>query len=290
MLDVANSLEARYRTLLDTAPSRAPDLPTPTPPPASTPTTSLSHTPSHLPAPAVRSPPPTSPTISRLSRARSLPPHADIIELDSEGEERAHEVIKVEPTSAQPILARHDTTESLKLRIKFPSRPPPSASPLTPQAPPSPSSREQQPHQAPRAAPRGEDPRRQHARGPSRSSRMRQRRARMRAFPSRSASRCRTRQPATRRPLSRRPPPRTTRPRRRPRIRIQRHTNRDCAVAQPGARAGGATTQAWWLGWRTTTPLPIHKNNANTICTHAAQTAAHCACRRGRGRIAWIRY
>src|SRR5579863_3836050 len=33
MLDVANSLDARYRTLLDTARSRAPDLPTPTSPP-----------------------------------------------------------------------------------------------------------------------------------------------------------------------------------------------------------------------------------------------------------------
>ena len=35
-LDITNNLEARYRTLLDTAPARAPDQPTETPPPPQT--------------------------------------------------------------------------------------------------------------------------------------------------------------------------------------------------------------------------------------------------------------
>ncbi|KAH9958989.1 hypothetical protein BC827DRAFT_1216967 [Russula dissimulans] len=122
MLDVANSLDARYRTLLDTAPSRAPDLPTPTPPPS---------------AP---------PTALRPQRILSLPPPPEVIELDSDGEEKRLEFVKVERAHAQPVLARHDTTESLKLRIKFPNRaiPPPSspASPgaaSSPKAPTSPS-------------------------------------------------------------------------------------------------------------------------------------------------------
>jgi hypothetical protein len=46
MLDIANSLDARYRTLLDTMPLRAPDLPAPTPPP----TTAASPAPAPAPA------------------------------------------------------------------------------------------------------------------------------------------------------------------------------------------------------------------------------------------------
>ncbi|KAH9980502.1 hypothetical protein BJV74DRAFT_887798 [Russula compacta] len=134
MLDVANSLEARYRTLLDTAPSRAPDLPTPTPPPV--PATPLAHTPSHSHTPALvtaaPSPVPTSPTVLRVP---PLPLPTEVIELDSDGEEKTLELVKSEPAQTpmqqQPVIARHDTTESLKLRIKFPSRapPPPTTSP-----------------------------------------------------------------------------------------------------------------------------------------------------------------
>ena len=157
MLDVANSLEARYRTLLDTAPARAPDQPTETPPPpqtaaappqtTSTPALPPEHTPNHAPTTnARRSPAPVpaptrtaSPTVLRPQRALSPSlPLTEIIELDSEGEEKGSEFVKVETTSGQP-LARHDTTESLKLHIKFPSRPPPPASSILSQPPASPS-------------------------------------------------------------------------------------------------------------------------------------------------------
>ena len=135
MLDVAHTLEARYRTLLDTAPSRAPDLPAPTPPPVP-PAVPLVHTPNHTPAVAVRSPTPTSPTALSPQRASPLPQPTEVIELDSDGEEKTPEVVKAEPTPASPIL---NTTESLKLRIRFPTRLPPSTSPLT-ATPSSPSS------------------------------------------------------------------------------------------------------------------------------------------------------
>ncbi|KAI0253271.1 hypothetical protein BJV78DRAFT_224666 [Lactifluus subvellereus] len=135
MLDVAHTLEARYRTLLDTAPSRAPDLPAPTPPPV-LPAVPLAHTPNHAPAVAVRSPSPTSPTALRPQRASPLPQLTEVIELDSDGEEKTPEMVKAEPMPASPIL---NTTESLKLRIRFPTRLPPSTSPLT-ATPSSPSS------------------------------------------------------------------------------------------------------------------------------------------------------
>jgi len=148
MLDVANSLEARYRTLLDTAPTRAPDLPTPTPPPpAAVPAASAAapmaatpqaHTPNYTPTAVVRhSPVPTSPILRNPQRAQPLPPPAEIIELDSEGEEKTPEFIKVEP-----VPTHNDTTDTLKLRIKFPNRrpPPASAPPRADQRSPSPSS------------------------------------------------------------------------------------------------------------------------------------------------------
>ncbi|KAI0281271.1 hypothetical protein BGY98DRAFT_227842 [Russula aff. rugulosa BPL654] len=161
MLDVANSLDARYRTLLDTAPSRAPDLQAPTPPPptpappapapapaSSIPASPLIHTPNHIPNTTVRrSPGPTpgparttSPTGPRPQRVppTSLPP-ADVIELDSDGEE-ATEFVKAESMTSQPIPVRHDTTESLKLRIKFPNRQPPALSSSQRPPPSSPSS------------------------------------------------------------------------------------------------------------------------------------------------------
>ena len=161
MLDVANSLEARYRTLLDTAPSRALDQPTETPPPATAaaaaapsqttpiPTLPPEQTPNHVPTTtnARRSPVPVSvpartvsPTVLRPQRDLSTSlPLTEVIELDSDGEEKSSEFVKVESASAQP-LARHGTTESLKLHIKFPSRPPrPPASSILSQPPPSPS-------------------------------------------------------------------------------------------------------------------------------------------------------
>jgi hypothetical protein len=134
MLEVANSLDARYRTLLDTVPSRVPDLPAPTPQPLS-PTEPLVHTLNH----AVRSPAPTSPTTLRPQSALSSTNLTEVIELDSDGEEQTHEVVKAESIPASPGLTRNETTESLKLRIRFPSRLPPSTSPLT-ATPPSPSS------------------------------------------------------------------------------------------------------------------------------------------------------
>ena len=143
MLDVANSLDARYRTLLDTVPSRAPDLPAPTPPPPTPappvpaspiPASPLSHTPNHIPkATARHSPGPTpgparttSPTGQRVPPT-PLPP-TEVIELDSDGEEATPKFVKAEPMTAQPIPVRHDTTESLKLRIKFRNRQPPALS------------------------------------------------------------------------------------------------------------------------------------------------------------------
>jgi hypothetical protein len=156
MLDVANSLDARYRTLLDTAPLRAPDLPAPTPPPTTPappapapaspkPAPPLGHTPNHIPNTTVRrSPGPTpgpartpSATVPRPQRVSptSLPP-AEVIELDSDGEEATPEFVKAEPMTAQSLLVRNDTTESLKLRIKFPNRQPPAVSSISTQPPP----------------------------------------------------------------------------------------------------------------------------------------------------------
>ena len=151
MLDVADSLDARYRTLLDTAPTRAPDLPTPTPPPqpppstsAPTPTTPQVPTPTYTPnAVTRRSPAPTNILVLRHPQHTQLPPRADVIELDSDGEEKALQLIKIESVSApaQPTVAQSDPTESLKLRIRFPNRRPPlSTSPRVDQRPPSPSS------------------------------------------------------------------------------------------------------------------------------------------------------
>ena len=151
MLDVANSLDTRYRTLLDTVPLRAPDLSTPTPPPqpppqaaAPTPTTPQAPTPTYTPnVVARRSPAPTNTLVLRHPQHTPLPPKAEVIELDSEGEEKAPRFVKVESLSApaQPIVRHNDSTESLKLRIRFPNRrPPPSTSPRVDQRPPSPSS------------------------------------------------------------------------------------------------------------------------------------------------------
>ena len=47
-------------------------------------------------------------------------PLTEIIELDSNSEEKGSEFVEVETTSVQPLVC-HDTTESLKLYIKFPS-------------------------------------------------------------------------------------------------------------------------------------------------------------------------
>ena len=144
MLDVANGLDARYRTLLDTAPSRAPDFSTPTPPPPQTSGSQRAHTPSHTPAAAVRpSPVPSNPPVRyHPRRDLPLPSPTEIIELDSDGEEKTFpDVVKVEPVSthAPPILTHNDSTESLKLRIRFPNRrPPASTSPGTNQRAPSP--------------------------------------------------------------------------------------------------------------------------------------------------------
>jgi hypothetical protein len=138
MLEVANTLEARYRTLLDTAPSRAHDLPASTQPPVPL-TVPLAHTLTHTPAVSVQSPAPSSPNALRPQRAHSSPNPTEVIELDSDGEEKTHEMVKAEPVLGPPSLTRTETTESLKLRIKFPNRLPPSTSPLT-ATPPSPSS------------------------------------------------------------------------------------------------------------------------------------------------------
>lgn len=148
MLDVANSLDARYRTLLDTAPSRAPDLPTPTPPPAGSappapapvspiPASPLGYTPNDIPNTTPGPARTTSPTVPRPQRVLSTSsPPANIIELDSDGEERTPEFVKAEPMTAQPGPVRHDTTESLKLRIKFRNRQPPAISSISTQPPP----------------------------------------------------------------------------------------------------------------------------------------------------------
>ena len=134
IMDVANSLEARYRTLLDTAPSRAPELPTPTPAPP-TPTPAPAPTPktatppvlilNHAPSPIVPRPPPVLP----------LPEPTEIIELDSDGEEQSPVPIKVEPALQSPAVARPDPNETLRLRIRFPTRPPPPALPSPKPAP-----------------------------------------------------------------------------------------------------------------------------------------------------------
>ncbi|KAI0275184.1 hypothetical protein BC834DRAFT_36091 [Gloeopeniophorella convolvens] len=60
MLDVANGLEARYRTLLDTAP-RTLEPPPPAPPPAPPPVPAPASTPAPAPAPPPPAPPPPRP-------------------------------------------------------------------------------------------------------------------------------------------------------------------------------------------------------------------------------------
>ncbi|KAI0297587.1 hypothetical protein B0F90DRAFT_880987 [Multifurca ochricompacta] len=70
MLDVANNLEARYRTLLDTVPSRVPEPPAPTstPTPIPIPTILPLQTPSHTPVVAVRRSPASVSPIARWRR------------------------------------------------------------------------------------------------------------------------------------------------------------------------------------------------------------------------------
>ncbi|KAH8993935.1 hypothetical protein EDB92DRAFT_340219 [Lactarius akahatsu] len=136
ILDVANSLEARYRTLLDTAPSRAPELSTPTPAPA-TPAPApppLPKTATPVPAPN-HTPAPTSPAVPRPQPVLPPPEPTEIIELDSDGEEQSPEPVKVEPALQPLTAARLDPNETIRLRIKFPTRPPP---PVLPSPKPSP--------------------------------------------------------------------------------------------------------------------------------------------------------
>jgi hypothetical protein len=130
ILEVANSLEARYRTLLDTAPSRAPEQPTPTPTPTPAPVpppklTTPVPTPNHAPTPA-----PASPVVPRPKRVLPLPEPDEIIELDSDGEEQppqrqqqSPERVKVESALQSPstVAASAATNEALRLRIRFPT-------------------------------------------------------------------------------------------------------------------------------------------------------------------------
>ncbi|KAH9059122.1 hypothetical protein EDB87DRAFT_830292 [Lactarius vividus] len=138
ILDVANGLEARYRTLLDTAPSRAPELSTPTPAPATPAPAPVPPPKTATPVPAPNhTPAPTSPVVPRPLPV--LPPTepTEIIELDSDGEEQSPEPVKVEPALQPLAAARLDPNETIRLRIKFPTRPPP---PVLPSPIPSPMS------------------------------------------------------------------------------------------------------------------------------------------------------
>ncbi|KAH9166896.1 hypothetical protein EDB89DRAFT_176869 [Lactarius sanguifluus] len=134
ILDVANSLEARYRTLLDTAPSRAPELSTPTPAPATPAPAPPPKTATPVPAPN-HTPAPTSPVVPRPQPVLPPPEPTEIIELDSDGEEQSPEPVKVEPALQPLTAARLDPNETIRLRIKFPTRPPP---PVLPSPKPSP--------------------------------------------------------------------------------------------------------------------------------------------------------
>ncbi|KAH9070701.1 hypothetical protein EDB83DRAFT_2673960 [Lactarius deliciosus] len=134
ILDVANSLEARYRTLLDTAPSRAPELSTPTPAPATPAPVPPPKTATPVPAPN-HTPAPTSPVVPRPQPVLPPPEPTEIIELDSDGEEQSPEPVKVEPALQPLATARLDPNETIRLRIKFPTRPPP---PVLPSPIPSP--------------------------------------------------------------------------------------------------------------------------------------------------------
>lgn len=135
ILDVANSLEARYRTLLDTAPSRAPELSTPTPAPATPAPAPPPKTATPVPAPNHTPAPPTSPVVPRPQPVLPPPEPTEIIELDSDGEEQSPEPVKVEPALQPLAAARLDPNETIRLRIKFPTRPPP---PVLPSPKPSP--------------------------------------------------------------------------------------------------------------------------------------------------------